>query len=112
MRHNIFTVADDGKSLTTDCLRARISFLPPLLNVCCIAKKLVPYRRQNSVNQHCPRAERDKENYFGLTLLGVCDRTTPALASEVAQLPWPVYDVVRSELNGTDIFVTRYAEVI
>ena len=23
VRHNIFTVADDGKSLTTDCLRAR-----------------------------------------------------------------------------------------
>ena len=52
VRHNIFTVADDGKSLTTDCLRAHISFLPPLLNVCCIAKKLVPYRRQNSVDQH------------------------------------------------------------
>jgi hypothetical protein len=32
------------------------------------------------------RAERGKGSYFGLTLLGVCDRTTPALASEVAQL--------------------------
>jgi len=27
-----------------------------------------------------------KGSYFGLVLLGVCDRTTPALASEVAQL--------------------------
>jgi len=32
------------------------------------------------------RAEKGKGSYFGLTLLGVCDRTTPALASEVAQL--------------------------
>jgi hypothetical protein len=32
------------------------------------------------------RAEKGKGSYFGLVLLGVCDRTTPALASEVAQL--------------------------
>ena len=32
------------------------------------------------------RADKGKGGYFGLTLLGVCDRTTPALASEVAQL--------------------------
>lgn len=32
------------------------------------------------------RAEKGRGNYFGLVLLGVCDRTTPALASEVAQL--------------------------
>jgi hypothetical protein len=32
------------------------------------------------------RAEKGKGSYLGLTLLGVCDRTTPALASEVAQL--------------------------
>lgn len=32
------------------------------------------------------RADKGKGSYFGLTLLGICDRTTPALASEVAQL--------------------------
>jgi hypothetical protein len=32
------------------------------------------------------RADKGRGSYFGLTLLGVCDRTTPALASEVAQL--------------------------
>jgi len=32
------------------------------------------------------RADKGKGSYFGLVLLGVCDRTTPALASEVAQL--------------------------
>ncbi len=32
------------------------------------------------------RAGKGKGSYFGLVLLGVCDRTTPALASEVAQL--------------------------
>jgi hypothetical protein len=32
------------------------------------------------------RAEKGRGSYFGLVLLGVCDRTTPALASEVAQL--------------------------
>ena len=32
------------------------------------------------------RADKGKGSYFGLTLLGVCDRTTPALASEVARL--------------------------
>ena len=32
------------------------------------------------------RANKGKGSYFGLVLLGVCDRTTPALASEVAQL--------------------------
>jgi hypothetical protein len=32
------------------------------------------------------RADKGKGSYFGLALLGVCDRTTPALASEVAQL--------------------------
>jgi hypothetical protein len=32
------------------------------------------------------RAGKGKGSYFGLMLLGVCDRTTPALASEVAQL--------------------------
>lgn len=30
------------------------------------------------------RADQGKGSYFGLTLLGVCDRTTPAWASEVA----------------------------
>ena len=32
------------------------------------------------------RADKGKGSYFGLMLLGVCDRCTPALASEVAQL--------------------------
>ena len=32
------------------------------------------------------RADKGKGSYFGLVLLGVCDRCTPALASEVAQL--------------------------
>lgn len=32
------------------------------------------------------RADKGKGSYYGLTLLGVCDRCTPALASEVAQL--------------------------
>lgn len=32
------------------------------------------------------RLEKGKGSYFGLVVLGVCDRTTPALASEVAQL--------------------------
>ena len=32
------------------------------------------------------RADKGKGSYFGLVLLGVCDRSTPALASEVAQL--------------------------
>jgi hypothetical protein len=32
------------------------------------------------------RADKGKGSYLGLTLLGICDRTTPALASEVAQL--------------------------
>jgi len=32
------------------------------------------------------RADKGKGSYFSLVLLGVCDRTTPALASEVAQL--------------------------
>jgi hypothetical protein len=32
------------------------------------------------------RNDKGRGSYFGLTLLGVCDRTTPALASEVAQL--------------------------
>ena len=31
-------------------------------------------------------ANKGRGSYFGLVLLGVCDRTTPALASEVAQL--------------------------
>jgi len=33
------------------------------------------------------RADKGKGSYFGLTLLGVCDHTTPALASEVRSLP-------------------------
>jgi len=32
------------------------------------------------------RADRGRGSYFGLVLLGVCDRCTPALAGEVAQL--------------------------
>jgi hypothetical protein len=32
------------------------------------------------------RADKGKGSYFGLVLVGVCDRTTPALAGEVAQL--------------------------
>lgn len=32
------------------------------------------------------RSDKGKGSYFGLVLRGVCDRTTPALASEVAQL--------------------------
>lgn len=32
------------------------------------------------------RADKGRGSYFGLVLLGVCDRTTPALAGEVAQL--------------------------
>jgi len=32
------------------------------------------------------RANKGKGSYFGLVLLGICDRTSPALAGEVAQL--------------------------
>jgi hypothetical protein len=32
------------------------------------------------------RADKGRGSYFGLVLLGVCDRTTPALGGEVAQL--------------------------
>ena len=32
------------------------------------------------------RADKGRGSYFGLMLLGICDRTTPALAGEVAQL--------------------------
>jgi hypothetical protein len=61
------------------------------------------------------RADKGKGSYFGLTLLGVCDRTTPALASEVAQLAAALssFADARARLRqmGVDMSIRRIANV-
>ncbi|MCL4192653.1 MAG: hypothetical protein KJZ87_13055 [Thermoguttaceae bacterium] len=61
------------------------------------------------------RAERGKGSYFGLTLLGVCDRTTPALASEVAQLAAALssFEDAQARLRqmGVEMSIRRIANV-
>jgi hypothetical protein len=61
------------------------------------------------------RAEKGKGSYFGLVLLGVCDRTTPALASEVAQLAAALssFDDAQARLRqmGVVMSIRRIASV-
>jgi hypothetical protein len=61
------------------------------------------------------RAHKGKGSYFGLVLLGVCDRTTPALASEVAQLAAALssFDDAQARLRqmGITMSVRRIANV-
>jgi hypothetical protein len=61
------------------------------------------------------RADKGKGSYFGLTLLGVCDRTTPALASEVAQLAAALssFEDARARLRqmGVEMSIRRIANV-
>ena len=61
------------------------------------------------------RAEKGKGSYFGLVLLGVCDRTTPALASEVAQLAAALssFEDAQARLRqmGVDMSIRRIANV-
>ena len=61
------------------------------------------------------RANKGKGSYFGLVLLGVCDRTTPALASEVAQLAAALssFDDAQARLRqmGITMSVRRIANV-
>jgi len=61
------------------------------------------------------RADKGKGSYFGLTLLGVCDRTTPALASEVAQLAAALssFEDAQARLRqmGVDMSIRRIANV-
>jgi hypothetical protein len=61
------------------------------------------------------RADKGKGSYFGLTLLGVCDRTTPALASEVAQLAAALssFEDARARLEqmGVKMSIRRIAKV-
>jgi hypothetical protein len=61
------------------------------------------------------RADKGKGNYFGLVLLGVCDRTTPALASEVAQLAAALssFEDARARLRqmGVEMSIRRIANV-
>jgi hypothetical protein len=61
------------------------------------------------------RAEKGKGSYFGLVLLGVCDRTTPALASEVAQLAAALssFEDARARLQqmGVNMSIRRIANV-
>lgn len=61
------------------------------------------------------RADKGKGSYFGLTLLGVCDRTTPALASEVAQLAAALssFEDARARLQqmGVAMSIRRIAKV-
>jgi hypothetical protein len=61
------------------------------------------------------RADKGKGSYFGLTLLGVCDRTTPALASEVAQLAAALssFEDARARLQqmGVTMSICRIANV-
>jgi hypothetical protein len=61
------------------------------------------------------RADKGKGSYFGLTLLGVCDRTTPALASEVAQLAAALssFEDARARLRqmGVNMSIRRIANV-
>ena len=61
------------------------------------------------------RADKGKGSYFSLVLLGVCDRTTPALASEVAQLAAALssFDDARARLRqmGVEMSIRRIANV-
>jgi hypothetical protein len=61
------------------------------------------------------RAERGRGSYFGLVVLGVCDRTTPALASEVAQLAAALssFEDARARLRqmGINLSIRRIANV-
>jgi hypothetical protein len=61
------------------------------------------------------RADKGRGSYFGLTLLGVCDRTTPALASEVAQLAAALssFEDARARLRqmGVNMSIRRIANV-
>lgn len=61
------------------------------------------------------RADKGKGSYFGLVLLGVCDRTTPALASEVAQLAAALssFEDARARLRqmGVEMSIRRIANV-
>ena len=61
------------------------------------------------------RADKGKGSYFGLTLLGVCDRTTPALASEVAQLAAALSSFedaqARLQQMGVNMSIRRIANV-
>ena len=61
------------------------------------------------------RADKGKGSYFGLVLLGICDRTTPALASEVAQLAAALssFDDAQARLRqmGITMSVRRIANV-
>jgi hypothetical protein len=61
------------------------------------------------------RAEKGKGSYFGLVLLGVCDRCTPALASEVAQLATALnsFEDARARLRqmGVEMSIRRITTV-
>ena len=61
------------------------------------------------------RADKGKGSYFGLTLVGVCDRTTPALASEVAQLAAALssFEDAQARLRqmGVEMSIRRIANV-
>jgi hypothetical protein len=61
------------------------------------------------------RAEKGKGSYFGLVLLGVCDRTSPALASEAAQLAAALGSFAdaqaRLRQRGVDMSIRRIANV-
>jgi hypothetical protein len=61
------------------------------------------------------RAGKGKGGYFGLMLLGVCDRTTPALASEVAQLAAALssFEDAQARLRqmGVNMSIRRIADV-
>jgi hypothetical protein len=61
------------------------------------------------------RAEKGKGSYFGLALLGVCDRCTPALASEVAQLAAALssFEDAQARLRqmGVNLSIRRIANV-
>jgi len=61
------------------------------------------------------RADKGKGSYFGLVLLGVCDRCTPALASEVAQLAAALssFEDAQARLRqmGVNMSIRRIANV-
>ena len=61
------------------------------------------------------RADKGRGSYFGLVLLGVCDRTTPALASEVAQLAAALcsFEDAQARLRqmGVNLSIRRIANV-
>ena len=61
------------------------------------------------------RADKGGGSYFGLVLLGICDRTTPALAAEVAQLPAALGSFedahARLQQMGVTMSVRRIANV-